>query len=211
MKRVRIHYSKNEHLRYTSTLDIHKVWERTLRRAHLPIAYSKGYNKKPRINQACPLPLGFTSQAEIIDIWLEQDLPADHIYHSLKEAAPEGLEIRKAEEVKLKSPSLQSCVTAAEYQAEIVEQKPGTTLDDLVANLLSQKTLQRTRRSKEYDLRPLIERLEVIGPAEEGKPCLFMRLSARSNSTGRPDEVLFALGLDPFSSRLERVALILND
>jgi hypothetical protein len=57
-----------------------------------------------------------------------------------------------------------------------------------------------------YDLRPLIERLE-ISAAEP--PALHMRLAAREGATGRPEEVLQAMGQDPASYRVERLALIL--
>ena len=71
MERIRICYAKTEPLRYTSNLDVHKVWERLLLRARLPLAYSQGFHHQPRINQAAPLPLGFTSRVEMVDIWLE--------------------------------------------------------------------------------------------------------------------------------------------
>ena len=65
MERIRVYYSKTAPMRYTGNLDVHKVWEHTLRRARLPLAYSQGFHPQPRINQACPLPLGMTSRAEI--------------------------------------------------------------------------------------------------------------------------------------------------
>jgi hypothetical protein len=58
MQRIRIQYAKTEPLRYTGNLDMHRIWERTLRRARLTIAYSQGFHPQPRLNQACPLPLG---------------------------------------------------------------------------------------------------------------------------------------------------------
>ena len=58
MERLRITYSKTAALRYTSNLDMHKIWERALRRARLPLAYSQGFHPQPRLTQACPLPLG---------------------------------------------------------------------------------------------------------------------------------------------------------
>ena len=64
---------------------------------------------------------------------------------------------------------------------------------------------------KEYDLRPLIEKLELAQPDEKDTICLVMRLSAQHGSTGRPDEVLLELGFDPHSSHLERTSLIMED
>ena len=61
-------------MRFTGHLDLHRAWERTFRRAGLPLAYSQGFNPHPRLNLASALPLGFTSEGEVIDVWLEQDL-----------------------------------------------------------------------------------------------------------------------------------------
>ena len=68
MLRVRITYTKSGGLRYTGNLDMHKIWERTMRRARLPLAYSQGFHPQPRINQASPLPLGMVSQVEMVDV-----------------------------------------------------------------------------------------------------------------------------------------------
>ena len=67
--RYRINYSKKEGMRYTSNLDVHKMWERTFRRAKLPLAYSQGFHPQPKIQQASPLPLGFLSDYEIVDFF----------------------------------------------------------------------------------------------------------------------------------------------
>ncbi len=74
-QRVRILFAKTDAMRFIGNLDLHKAWERSCRRAGLPLAYSQGYNPQPKLNLASALPLGFTSQAELIDIWLEQVLP----------------------------------------------------------------------------------------------------------------------------------------
>ena len=65
--RLRIVFAKTEAMRYTSHLDLHRTWERTIRRANLPLAYSQGYNPHPRINLASALPLGFTSDCEVVE------------------------------------------------------------------------------------------------------------------------------------------------
>ena len=74
MIRVRIKYAKTGWLKYTSNLDVQKIWERALRRARLPLAYSQGFNPQPRLNLAAPLPLGFTGSGELIDIWFTEEL-----------------------------------------------------------------------------------------------------------------------------------------
>ncbi len=60
--RVRMTYARREALRYVSHLDMQMVWERTLRRARMPLAYTKGFNPNPRLHLASALPLGFLSR-----------------------------------------------------------------------------------------------------------------------------------------------------
>jgi radical SAM-linked protein len=69
--RIQITFSKTGAMRFTGHLDLHRAWERTFRRAALPLAYSQGYNPRPKMNLASALPLGFTSECEVIDVRLE--------------------------------------------------------------------------------------------------------------------------------------------
>ena len=117
--RVRITFSKQGALRYTGNLDLHKMLERSVRRARLPLAYSQGYHPQPKLNLAAALPLGFSSRAEVMDIWLNEDI--DGVVPALQANVPPGLTILRAEQVDEREPSLQSQVIAAEYEVEITE------------------------------------------------------------------------------------------
>jgi radical SAM-linked protein len=213
MQRIRIYYAKTQALRYTGNLDVHKIWERTLRRAKLPLAYSQGFHPQPKLNQACPLPLGMLSRAEIIDIWLEPDLPLEQVEERLASHTQPGIEIDHFENIDLHEPALQTRVAASRYQVTLLT-LPGESqisqpeLSEKVAGLLSAESLPRQRRDKPYDLRPFIQQLEIIAPDEKGQPVLSMLLSATAGASGRPEEVLSAMGFDPFSTRIERVELV---
>jgi radical SAM-linked protein len=153
---------------------------------------------------AAALPLGFTSRCELIDIWFHQALDTAELTAAIQTSAPPGLLVQKAENIELRQAALQVQVAAAEYVAHLCETPPGFDLAQAVTALLAQNTLSREWRKKPYDLRPLIEMLVPHGPDLE------MRLRAREGSTGRPEEVLSALGLDPTTARVERTRLILN-
>lgn len=208
--RVRLTFSKQGALRYTGHLDLHKILERSLRRAELPLAYSQGYHPQPKINLAAALPLGFASRAEVMDIWLNSEV--EDVLTSLQANVPPGLTILQADRVDERDPSLQSQVIAAEYQVEITEAGFGTGLNEKIASVLSSEFLPRERRGKQYDLRPLIEELTPLslegrGAGGEGQG-LFMRLAAREGATGRPEEVLDVLGIPLEATRIERTRLI---
>jgi radical SAM-linked protein len=210
--RLRITFSKSGALRYTGHLDLHTVWERTIRRAGLPLAYTQGFHPGPRIQIASALPLGIIGCAELVDIWVHADQPLDAgtARDALQASSPPGLGIRSVEEVDEKAPTLQKRVVSALYRVTFLEP---VSLDDLthkIADLLGQTTIMRERRGKPYDLHPLVEALDVEMELTGGV-CLRMQLAAREGATGRPEEVLVALGLEAFPARIERLQLILDD
>jgi len=206
--RIRIDYTKSHLLRYTGNLDMQRSWERTLRRAHLPVAYSQGFHPQPRINQAAALPLGFTSRQEIVDVWLDQTIPLEEISAALRVSVPPGVEINDIVAVDPQLPSIQTQISAAEFTAEFIQPVDIPGLRSRVDAFLSAETCQRQRREKTYDLRPLVEDLRCLDAEPPRHPALSMRLSARDGATGRADEVLSALGYDPGSVRIERTRLI---
>lgn len=211
MQRFRITYAKTHSLRYTGNLDIHKIWERTIRRAGLALAYSQGFHPQPRLHQASPLPLGMTSLCEMVDLWLTDDSPvltSEQIQHSLSKNVPAGLELQTVEVIPLDAPALQTQIAAAEYIVSFLDEITITTLLDSVRTIMAQSTVMRERRGKKYDLRPLILDLQV----QQSDPLLLtMQLSACENATGRADEVMLALNIEPALTRIERTNLIFKN
>ncbi len=109
MIRLRITFAKTPAMRFTGHLDLHRAWERTFRRAGLPLAYSEGFNPHPRLNLASALPLGFTGQGEVIDAWLEQDLPLPEIQAALQRALPPGFQVAQIETGRPAPAGLANC------------------------------------------------------------------------------------------------------
>lgn len=204
--RYRVFFSKTEAMRYTGHLDLFRAWERTIRRAGLPLAYSAGFRPHPRMNLAAALPLGFTSECEVLDIWLERELATSAISERLQQALPPGIELHRVEAVDLRAPALQRQVMAAEYLVTLLEGVPD--LDERIAKILEAEHLLRDRRSRAYDLRPLILELTRLPDAPNGNARIVMRLAAREGATGRPEEVVRALGGKPERARFHRLRLI---
>lgn len=208
MQRLRITFAKTSAMRFTGHLDLHRVWERTFRRAELPLAYSQGYNPHPRLNLAAALPLGFTSQAEVMDAWLEHSLPVAQTWAALERALPPGISLCQIEEVALNLPALQTQVEAAEYLVTLLDELP--EMATRLETLMNSEHLPRRRRGKDYDLRPLILELRSLPPEADGLQRLFMRLVTKEGATGRPDEVVEALGGAADAARVHRLRLILS-
>jgi radical SAM-linked protein len=207
--RIRITFSKTPAMRYTGHLDLHRAWERTFRRAGLPLAYSQGFHPQPKINLACALPLGFTSECEIVDVWLDGDHPLSEVNASLAGALPPGIRLHNLAEADGHEPALQTRVQAAEYQVTLLDTLPD--LDQRLAKVLTAASIPRERRGKPYDLRLLIEDIQPLPDEPGGLACLSMRLAAREAATGRPEEVLAELGVGIEAARVHRVQLIFKD
>lgn len=204
--RIRITFAKTEPMRYTGHLDLYRTWERTLRRAGLPLAYSQGFKPHPRIVLACALPLGCTSQHELVDIWLEEQVPIDQISTALQRAAPPGVQILNIAEADPSWPALPTQVQAAEYRITLHAQIPD--LEGAVQRIMGAETLPRLWRDKAYDLRPLISQVKLLADDENGCQQILITLAAREGNTGRPDEFLRALGIEPEQARIQRTGLI---
>jgi radical SAM-linked protein len=209
MMRIRITFEKSEQMRYTGHLDLHRSWERTFRRASLPLAYSQGFHPQPRINLASALPLGFTSSCEMADIWLEKELALQEVQTALKKAAPPGIKIVEIEQAREQEPALQTRVAASEYQITLMDTVQ--RLDQRVEELLAQESLPRQRRGKRYDLRPLIEELYRLPDNDQCQPRLFLRMTSQPGATGRPEELLSALDIPPASALVHRTRIIFEE
>ncbi len=208
--RVRITFAKIGPLRYTGHLDLHRIWERTCRRAGLLLSYSQGFHPQPKIQLAAALPLGFASRCELADLWFDQPVSPQDLPQRLQAAAPGGLHILHAQAVDERTPPLQTLVHSADYEVTLRDPIDPADLTQRLDAVTQAQTLSRTRRNKAYDLRPLIEDLRQIDPNPSGQPRLFMRLAAREGATGRPEEVLDALGIAFEGAYIERTALHLR-
>jgi len=206
MMRLRIVFAKTEAMRFTSHLDLHRTWERTMRRAGLPLAYSRGFKPHPRIVLASALPLGFTSQAEAVDIWLDEHIPLEAVETSLQRAIPPGIHIESLSEAQPNEPALPTQVVAQEYS--ITFPGPVPDLDQKAQEILQSTSLMRSWRDKNYDLRPLILSIERIADGANDCPRLLATLVAREGATGRPEELVRALGENPEQVHFHRTRLL---
>ena len=181
-------------MRYVGNLDLYRTWERTLRRAGAPLVYSKGFHPAPKMQLASALPLGITSEAELLDIWLIEGRELYEFVAVVSDVLPSGIEIIDVKEVDLNESSLQSCLCAVEYTVDLSNICPVEVLERKVAGMLDDETIIRHRRGRDYDLRKLIECLSVEH-LKDDDVILRMRLTSRPGSTGRAEEVLAAMDI----------------
>ena len=210
VQRLRFVFSKHGPTRYIGHLDVARALERALNRAKIPVAYTQGYNKRPRMQMAAALPLGFTSDCEMADIWLMEAMEPEVDRQQMMPRMAPGIEILAIEEIPLSAPATQTLTAEALYQAVILDPIDTAELQATIDKFMASESVERERRGKSYDLRPLVSDLTLL-ETEDGAPRIDMRLELKPGKTGRPDEVVAALDLDPLAARIHRKAIILAD
>lgn len=214
-QRLRVTYARGEEVKFVSHQDEFRLWERTLRRANLPLLYKQGFNPQPHMHFAAALGVGFTSECESMDVVLSPPLPVDEFVERLRAKLTPGMRLLGAEEVPLKAESLAVSLIGAEYTIIVYAEAheiSAAALEERIAAFLAQSEEWRERERKgerySYNLRPLVFDLRYIGydvAAEEHH--IFLRVQQRPGATGRPDEVVDALGLDDYARTLRRERL----
>ncbi|GAH96701.1 unnamed protein product [marine sediment metagenome] len=213
MQRLRLKFSRGEELKFISHLDLIRLWERALRRAGVSLAYSQGFTLHPRISLAVPLPVGVTSQAELMDVFLSRWVSPNSFIAQVGEQLPRGLDLLEAWPVGLGIPSLQSQALFAEYKVEMEMEKERQEVEIALQSLLSAKELPwhhyRDTGARYYDLRALVDDLWLIG-CYDSLCSLGMRLYCDARGTGRPEQVAQALGFSQRPKSIHRTKLILS-
>ena len=213
MQRLRIRFSRGEETKFISHLDIMRLWQRALHRAGIPLAYTEGFSPHPRISLAAPLQVGVTSQAELMDIFCTKWVSPHFFSTAVSQQLPPGIEILQVYPAALTMPSLQSQVSHAEYKVEVETEQDQQGIESALASLLSVEHLpwhhQRDTGTRNYDLRALIDDLWLIDWHRE-YCTVGMRLRCDNSGSGRPEQVVAALGFTNHPQSIHRTKLILK-
>lgn len=213
MSRLILRFAKGRQARFISHLDTMRLFQRALRRARIPVAYSQGFHPHPKLSFASALSVGMTSTGEYLELELQTDhsgfpgAQPDEIACSLNHVLPESFRILAYSRMSPRLKSLMSLVSAAQYVVyhdEMSAQDWSQRAADLMQRdtiVVERKTKKGTRR---LDLRPLIYQLRGLEP---GVPYLCLTLAHGSKQTARPTEVLQMLELDPLDCLIHRTSL----
>ena len=197
--RVRLCFSKSGALRFIGHLDLQRVFQRVIRRAGIPMAYSHGFNPHMLLSFALPLPLGMASENDYADLTLEAEISCTMAVDSINGSAPEGLFVKKAYPVAGKAAAE---VVVADYAVKLSDDLS----EEVIAEVLSRDSIvipKKTKKGiKDTDIRADIFSLEC---SEE---TLFMRLAAGSSGFLHPVVVAeLLLGEAPCPSHITRLEL----
>lgn len=117
--RYRLTFAKQGLARFLSQLELQQVFIRAIRRARLPVRYSEGFHPLPTLAFGPALPVGMEAQALCLDLELTEFRPPREILETLNSELPEGLKLTAAREIPLRTPSIYSQVSSAEYEIDL--------------------------------------------------------------------------------------------
>jgi len=210
MSRLCLTFSKSNETRYLSHLDLLRLWQRTFRRAKIPVAYSAGHSPHPRLSLASPLAVGIDGRAELLEVFLEGEMKPGEIKSRVNEQLPRGVAVLEVTELG-EGPPLAALVRSCDYR--VIAEGKGLEqgeLEERIGEIMAASEILREKRRGDrlqiYDLRALILELS-LGKWEDDRGILFMRLRSDSSGSGRPDEVLAALDLKLEPRLIERLRI----
>lgn len=217
--RVRLRYSKLGKVRFTSHRDTARIFERALRRAALPVAYTEGYAPRPKVSFGLALSTGHESLGEYLDVDLDAqpgDIDVESLPARLDPTLPVGFTVQGAAVVEPGSPSLQEAVVACTWRLEVEGAGPDA-VGAAVERVLDAGQLVVTRERKgrsdrresgdpgesAEDLRPALLDLALVGPTPSGTE--LEAVLATQPRALRPGEVVAAVAADLPGAGLGRV------
>jgi radical SAM-linked protein len=201
VQRIRIRYAKRGPLRFTSHRDFARAFERALRRAGVPIAFSQGFTPHPKISYASAAPTGTASEAEYLEIGLQARRDPEQVRAALDAALSPGLDVLEAVEARAPG-GLADRIDASRWRVELPGVEPEALRHAVAAfaaapEVMVERLTKQGRRS--MDTRAAVVRIDAVrpdtAPSEFGAvPCAILDLVVRQvTPTVRPDDVLAGL------------------
>jgi len=192
--KIRFRFERGEKLKYIGHLDVMRMFERAFKRAGIPVAHSQGFNPRPHIVFAQPMPLGLTSDGEFADVELDAEYETGEFLQKLNSALPAGMKVIEARDNTGKK-NIMAVVGAARYKIDF-NTPEGFDIDNVISGVLNLDriiVLKKTKSGeKEFDIRPLI--YELSGVAENGTGFFNVLLCAGQDNNVRPE--LFITGVN---------------
>lgn len=198
LTRVRLTVSKLGRARMVAHLEYLKMFQRAVSRAKLPMRFSQGFHPVPKISYLEALPMGVSSEAELIDLELLYPLSVEQIVADLNVQLPEGFKITEGIELPWKSPSPSASIATSRYLVTLPEDIP-QDLEERIASYLNADVLMLKRvkkgREEELDFAPNLVDLFV----KEGQLGLELKkgspLLVAAHLLGRTVEEIRSLGV----------------
>jgi radical SAM-linked protein len=196
VQKLRIRYAKRGRLRFTSHRDFARAFERAVRRARVPIAFSSGYSPHPKISYANASPTGAATEAEYLEIGLTRECDPDAVLAELDASLPPGLDVLEVV-VAAGQGSLADRLQASKWSIELkgVDVAAATSAVEafLAADVVEVERMTK-RGLRTFDARADVLALDVRAGADDDGPCAILEVVLRHDTPSvRPDDVLAGL------------------
>ena len=196
VQKLRIRYAKRGRLRFTSHRDFARAFERAVRRAKVPIAFSSGYSPHPKISYANASPTGAATEAEYLEIGLTRECDPDAVLADLDASLPPGLDVLEVV-VAAGQGSLADRLQASEWSIELrgVDVATASAAVDafLAADVVEVERMMK-RGLRTFDVRAAVLALEAVAGDDGDVPCAILKVVLRHDTPSvRPDDVLAGL------------------
>jgi|LSQX01.1.fsa_nt_gb radical SAM-linked protein len=187
--KVRLRYAKGDEIKYISHLDTLKLFERASRRCGLPVAYTEGFNPRPRFVFGNPLPVGVTSECEFVDIYFDKDMDPDKVVSDLNSVMPKGLRVLAGKVLSEDADNIMNVVSRSEYvvKVDMPEEDARKVIDVYEENSPLVIVKKSKNREREMDIRPMVHNLTF-------KDAAFSIVTDAGNTSNlRPEVAIKAL------------------
>lgn len=189
VQKLRVRYTKRGRARFTSHRDFGRAFERALRRAGVPMAYSSGFSPHPRISYANAAPTGAASESEYLELGLAAVCDPAKVRAALDEALPHGLDV--LEVVPARPGALADLLTGSRWRIDLIQVDPDL-LAESVDLLLGQTSVEVNRMTKKglrtFDARRAVVAIRAAGSSVD-------LVLAHQTPLVRPDDILAALAI----------------
>lgn len=186
-------YTKRGRLRFTSHRDFQRAFERALRRAEVPMAYSAGFTPHPKVSYANAAPTGTGSEAEYLEIALSQKRDPEALRALLDECMPPGLDIIDA--VEARTSDFTERLQASEWELRlegVTHEEAGKAADAFLAAGTVEVQRQTKKGIRTFDARAAVASLSIPAEAVADAGRQSTESAARTGSD-RPEDVHCAI------------------
>jgi radical SAM-linked protein len=195
VQRIRLRYAKRGRLRFTSHRDFGRAFERAVRRAGVPVAFSSGFSPHPRISYAGASPTGAASEAEYLEIALREHVDPDDARSRLDAVLPPGLDVLEAAQAR--GGTLADRLEASVWRITL----PSVGLAQAsaaVADFVARESVQVQRMTKKglrtFDCREAVVSMSAASDEDSEAPCAILEVVLRHGTPSvRPDDILTGL------------------
>lgn len=187
----RIHYEVRGTLSFLSHLEIMRLWQRAMLRCHLPIAWSQGFNPRPKLSLGPARNVGVEGLSEYLDAEFSEEIRIDEVMSRLNDVLPEGIAVLGLRELASGSKMLEAVINEAIYRVAFLHGLPADAKEKIDGFLAAKQCLylrKSPKGEKEIDLRSYVLGIEISGDS------LFLAVKTGTGGSLRVAEFLTVLG-----------------